>query len=211
MDIEHPEIERELEMTDVERRLAAWRPATSSLDRDRMLYDAGRAAARADGLSGSWRLATAAVALVAALLGGLLANERSHSLTLAASLASASGTKPQPRTGEIELPATGKTRPIEPFAPAATLPSRRGSHEAIRPRHRPTWNSSVSIIGQRAVNSSCSRKSDRCNPGIKTASSISDPSAPFSDSRLRRCSSSACGRPSFVFYLSNPIVFRRNS
>ncbi len=119
MDIEHPEIERELEMTDVERRLAAWRPATSSLDRDRMLYDAGRAAARADGLSGSWRLATAAVALVAALLGGLLANERSHSLTLAASLASASGTKPQPRTGEIELPATGKTRPIEPFAPSS--------------------------------------------------------------------------------------------
>ncbi len=119
MDIEHSEIERELEMTEVERRLAAWRPATGSLDRDQVLYDAGRAAARADGVGRSWRVATVALVLVAALLGGLLANERSRCLKLETSLASASGTKPPPQAGEIELPASDKTPAIEPFAPSS--------------------------------------------------------------------------------------------
>lgn len=119
MDSEHPEIEREFDLTEVERRLAAWRPATGALNRDRLLYDAGRAAARADGQSGSWRPATVALALVAALLGGLLANERSRCLKLETSLASASGTRPPQRRGEIELPAAGTAPAIEPFAPSS--------------------------------------------------------------------------------------------
>ena len=61
MDIEHPEIQNEFDLSEFERRLAAWRPAVGGLDRDRMLYEAGRAAARADGRVQSWRLATAAL------------------------------------------------------------------------------------------------------------------------------------------------------
>jgi hypothetical protein len=65
--------DREPELTALERRLAAWRPATGALDRDRMLYDAGRAAAGAR----PWRLATAALMLVSLGLGGLLVQQRS--------------------------------------------------------------------------------------------------------------------------------------
>ena len=78
MDIEHPELEHEFDLSELERRLAAWRPAAGALDRDRMLYEAGRAAARADGRVQSWRLATAALVLLAVGLGGLLVHERSQ-------------------------------------------------------------------------------------------------------------------------------------
>jgi hypothetical protein len=60
------------DLSSLERRLAAWRPAAGALDRDRMLYDAGRAAAGAR----TWRLAAAALLLAAVSLGGLLVNER---------------------------------------------------------------------------------------------------------------------------------------
>ena len=45
------------DLSALERRLAAWRPAAGALDRDRMLYDAGRAAAApAASGPGDWRL-----------------------------------------------------------------------------------------------------------------------------------------------------------
>jgi hypothetical protein len=62
-------------LTALEHRLAAWRPTAGALDRDRMLYDAGRAAARVAGHVRTWRLATAALALVAIGLSGLLAHQ----------------------------------------------------------------------------------------------------------------------------------------
>ncbi len=63
------------DLSALERRLAAWRPATGALDRDRMLYDAGRAAAAAE--ARPWRLAAAALLLATAGLGGLLVQQRS--------------------------------------------------------------------------------------------------------------------------------------
>jgi hypothetical protein len=119
MAIENPEYERELEISEMERRLASWRPATGGLDRDRMLYDAGRAAARADGLSRPWGLATAALTLVTVGLGGLLLHERSRCMALETSLAIASRTIPPQPAAAIELPASGKTPVVEPFEPSS--------------------------------------------------------------------------------------------
>ena len=62
------------ELTDLERRLARWRPATVGLDRDRLLFEAGRASAR-----GLARLISSlALMLVAAVLGVLLVGERNQ-------------------------------------------------------------------------------------------------------------------------------------
>jgi hypothetical protein len=70
--------------TGIERRLAAWLPAHGALDRNRMLFDSGRAAAFAEARGLAWRSATAALALVAVALAGLLVRERSrrHDLEL---------------------------------------------------------------------------------------------------------------------------------
>jgi hypothetical protein len=114
MDIEHPEIEREFDLSDVERRLAAWRPAVGGLDRDRMRYEAGRAAARADGRVQSWRLATAALALFAVGLGGLLMRERSQRQALETSIAIAARINPAQPAVEIALPASREIPTIEP-------------------------------------------------------------------------------------------------
>jgi hypothetical protein len=65
------------ELTALEQRLAAWRPASGALDRDRMLYDAGRAAAQAENPIPFWPLATAALLVISIGLGGLLVHQRS--------------------------------------------------------------------------------------------------------------------------------------
>jgi hypothetical protein len=119
MDIEHTENERELDLSEVERRLAAWRPASGGLDRDRMLYEAGRAAARADGRIHSWRLATAALTLLTVSLGGLLARERAQRRELETSVSIASRIKPSRPVGEVALPAPREDTAIEPFAPSS--------------------------------------------------------------------------------------------
>ncbi len=64
---------REPELTALERRLADWRPTAGALDRDRMLYNAGRAAAGVRPL----RLAAAALLLVSLGLGDLAVQQRS--------------------------------------------------------------------------------------------------------------------------------------
>jgi hypothetical protein len=67
--------DREGDLTALEQRLASWQPAAGTLDRDRMLYDAGRAAG--DARARYWRLATAALLLVSLGLGGLTMQQRS--------------------------------------------------------------------------------------------------------------------------------------
>jgi hypothetical protein len=61
----------------LEHRLSTWRPAAGALDRDRMLYDAGQSAARADSRIQVWRLATAALLFLTIGLSGLLARQSS--------------------------------------------------------------------------------------------------------------------------------------
>jgi hypothetical protein len=134
MDIEHPEIENEFDLSKLERRLAAWRPASGGLDRDRMLYEAGRAAARADVRIHSWRLATAALALLTVGLGGLLAHERAQRRVLETSVAIASQIKPARPAGEIALPTPRETPAIEPSSYfALTLRLSRGNPDISSP------------------------------------------------------------------------------
>ncbi|WP_435017872.1 hypothetical protein TA3x_005493 [Tundrisphaera sp. TA3] len=59
---------------DLERRLASWRP--SPIDRDRMLFAAGAASARARGRDRLWALALAASLLISAGLSFQLVRER---------------------------------------------------------------------------------------------------------------------------------------
>jgi hypothetical protein len=116
MDIDNHGIEDDLKA--LEHRLIAWRPAAGALDRDRMLYDAGRAVA-VEGRVRSWRLATAALLLVSIGLGGslvhqrsLLARERSRTSALSTALAAgAVKSQPSPPPIAVEIP------PIEPPAP----------------------------------------------------------------------------------------------
>ena len=75
MDIDHHG--REDDLKALEHRLSAWRPSAGAIDRDRMLYDAGQAAAGADNRLRAWRMATAALLLVTVGLGGLLVQQRS--------------------------------------------------------------------------------------------------------------------------------------
>jgi hypothetical protein len=57
------------DLTDLEHRLRGWRPAAATLDRDRMLFEAGRAAAHPAGLAQAWITATSFLTLLAVALG----------------------------------------------------------------------------------------------------------------------------------------------
>jgi hypothetical protein len=82
MEFHHPDRSDESEehLKALERRLAAWQPSSGALDRDRMLYEAGRAAARADSHIQAWRLATAALLIVTAGLSALAVHQASQRL-----------------------------------------------------------------------------------------------------------------------------------
>jgi hypothetical protein len=115
MDFDKSEPDRENDLTALERRLAAWRPATGAVDRDRMLYDAGWAAARAEHRAHIWRLATAASFVVIVTLGGLLAHERSQRRALAMSVAARRG----PARPLAPIPLITQTPALEPLAPSS--------------------------------------------------------------------------------------------
>jgi hypothetical protein len=82
-----PEHEHEHDQTGLERRLASWLPATTALDRDRMLFEAGRASALAEPSGNAWPAAAVALALLLAGLGGLFAREHSRRVALETVLA----------------------------------------------------------------------------------------------------------------------------
>lgn len=118
MDIDQHKDDHDLKA--LEHRLAAWRPSAGALDRDRMLYDAGRAAARGEGHIGAWRLTTAALVILSLSLGGMLAQQRSllrreQSGRMALEMERMARTRASPPAPpvEIELP------PIEPPAPSS--------------------------------------------------------------------------------------------
>ncbi len=75
---DHRDAEHNLgpDLSPTERRIAAWRPSAVAIDRDRMLYEAGRASARA--AARPWQFATAAALLLAVGLGGWASRERSR-------------------------------------------------------------------------------------------------------------------------------------
>jgi hypothetical protein len=71
------------DLTDLERRLSAWRPSETGLTPDAMLFTAGRASARGAGWRFVWPTVSGCLALVAVGLGMWLAAERSERLALA--------------------------------------------------------------------------------------------------------------------------------
>jgi hypothetical protein len=124
MDIDHPnrEIELDPDLMALEHRLAAWRPSAGALDRDRMLYDAGRAAALAGSRIRSWRLATAALALISVGLGGLLAQQRSLLARERSLLAQERSQRHAPETARSARPGASEPSPPAP-SPAAESPA----------------------------------------------------------------------------------------
>lgn len=109
------------DLTALERRLSAWRPA-AAIDRDRLLYESGRAAARAD--ARPWRLATAALILISMGLGGALIHQRSSLARERALLASerASRIEREARLAARSAPPTSPPPgPIEPPGPNSYL------------------------------------------------------------------------------------------
>lgn len=106
------------DLSALEQRLAAWQPAEGALDRDRMLYEAGRAAAAAS-RARSWQIGAAAMFFALAGLGGLLAVEHTQLVRERALLA-----QERARLNEVETALTarlGTTQPV-PMIPAPLAP-----------------------------------------------------------------------------------------
>ena len=94
MSIERTGRDPEGDLSALERRLGNWRPAAGVVDRDRMLFEAGRAAARNESWGRFGGLSSAFLALVALGLGGLLVREQGNRRALEATVAAQ-----YPRTG----------------------------------------------------------------------------------------------------------------
>ena len=90
---------REDDLSDVERRLAGWRPAPGGPDADAMLFAAGLAAGRRGRGRVLWPAACALLAVLAAGLGGWGASERAGRVALA-------GRPPGPAPAPDAPPAT---------------------------------------------------------------------------------------------------------
>lgn len=80
--------------TELEQRLAAWLPIAPALDRDQMLFEAGRASARAEARSRAWPCTALGLAILLVGLGGLFARERSQRLALENTLAARTTSPP---------------------------------------------------------------------------------------------------------------------
>jgi hypothetical protein len=148
MEFDDPDRHRESEehVKALERRLAAWRPASGALDRDRMLYDAGRSAATGDSHAQIWRGATAALLLLATGLGGLLVRQSSvlsrersllaHERAQRSRIQNAATAIASGIPSEASHPRSDSA-PVERFAPASyfVLTSRLAASEAstLRP------------------------------------------------------------------------------
>jgi hypothetical protein len=126
MDIDNHRLEDDLNA--LEHRLSAWRPAAGgALDRDRMLYDAGRASA-IDGRVRSWRLATAALLLLTVGFGGLLMQQRSLLERERDLLA-----HERSRRQAMETAIAGRTATPEPSAPDPSPASATTTIEPLSP------------------------------------------------------------------------------
>jgi|GEM_PF-6731167 len=104
-------------MNDLEWPLAGLRPVLGTLNRDRMLYEAGRASARGEARD-RLLMAASALLLVASLgLGGLLVQERARRQALEVALA-ARDQEAIPPSEKLVLP---KSSPVVEIAPTSYL------------------------------------------------------------------------------------------
>jgi hypothetical protein len=94
-------------VSSLEARLRSWVPAPGRLDRDRMLFEAGRAQVHGSIQAGTrarmWKFATAAAVLLASGMGLAWHNERSQRRDLELTLASPAPPSPAPIGSTPEL------------------------------------------------------------------------------------------------------------
>jgi len=82
----HAHHNRPDDLSEMERQLAAWAPATDGLDTDAMLFAAGRASVRPSPARFFWPVIASCLAVLSVILGVWLVAERSERLTLARQL-----------------------------------------------------------------------------------------------------------------------------
>jgi hypothetical protein len=82
----HAHHNRPDDLSEMERQLAAWAPATDGLDTDAMLFAAGRASVRSHPARFLWPTLAGCLAVLSVVLGVCLAVERNERLTLARQL-----------------------------------------------------------------------------------------------------------------------------
>jgi hypothetical protein len=125
LDDPHRRHEIEIELRALESRLSTWRPANGALDRDRMLYDAGRSVARVQSYVQAWRIATAAFLFLCVASGALLARQRivlAHAQDLLAleraqRLIVETRLAAQTQAAPTDASRSPEPEPAEPFAP----------------------------------------------------------------------------------------------
>jgi hypothetical protein len=110
------------DLNDLAQRLAAWRPAQAGLDADRMLFDAGRAAARPGKAAIVWPVAAGCLSLLAAVLAIGLIHEHEENLALVRRLEA----RPAPT---LPAPTPAQTDPLAALPPDAYLELRRALEE----------------------------------------------------------------------------------
>ncbi len=95
------------QLSPLEERLRSWVPSPGTLDRDRMLFEAGRAEVQgpiqAETSARSWKYATAAAVLLASGLGMAWHNERSQRRALELTFARLAPPPPAPFVATPEL------------------------------------------------------------------------------------------------------------
>jgi hypothetical protein len=143
-------------LSDLEHRLRAWQPSSGGLDRDRMLFEAGRAAAGRTVPGGSvrlWKLATAAAVLAALGLGQGWRTERLHRQAVELSLAAE---MPRPFSTERARAASPPRPqpPVTPIDPSSYLAlARRADPPGPAPLPGPSGGTSGQPIDSGGVSS----------------------------------------------------------
>lgn len=104
------------DLNELERRLAGWQPSTFGLDRDRMLFAAGRNSASHGWKKLAWPALSGGLAILATVLGISLVRERSVRLEIV------SGLKPaRPDIHDRHVVLADNAPVAEPPAPASYL------------------------------------------------------------------------------------------
>jgi hypothetical protein len=115
------------DLSELERRLSGWRPASAGLDADAMLFAAGQAAARRGPARLVWPALTLSLVALATALGAWGASERSERLALAEQLR-----RPATEPADPSPPAVPWTGPTaDELPPDSLLAARRALEQGL--------------------------------------------------------------------------------
>lgn len=140
-------------LTDLERRLAGWRPSREGLVADQLLFAAGRTAGRS-----SWPIVTLGLGLVSVVLTIGLVHERMSRLELLAQLKLAPPLSVPPSTDKLDVT---QPSPVEPPTSGSYLTSRVALSEGLD-----AWSS--------AATPNRSDRNDPPGPVLKAHSLVED-------------------------------------